>query len=275
MNQYRANTIRARWGHGQLYVQGYATARTPPLEHWIEDPSAVMARLPAPPGRPGPFPRLTVRAPILVAGEHTAAVRARGSTAPRGRLLHPAELPTGRRLPRSGGRDRPRGRARPRPARPARRPDPAGRAGRESLCRAAPRSASRDLPHGNRRNSTAEPSASPSASRRRCWRRMGRVHRVALAEVEAWSGLRRGRRRIPPRSGGGALRRAGQDLLPPRGGLAGCAVRLHPRIILLVVFLGIFNVISWRSCERTRRSARCARTETAGSRSPLDTSWKR
>jgi len=78
MNQYRANTIRARWGHGQLYVQGYRDrAHARPWEHWIEDPSAVMARLRRLPGVLDLFPRLTVSA-ILVAGEHTAAGQGEG-----------------------------------------------------------------------------------------------------------------------------------------------------------------------------------------------------
>ncbi len=78
MNQYRANTIRARWGHGQLYVQGYRDrAHARPWEHWIENPPAVMARLRGLPGVLDLFPRLTVSA-ILVAGEHTAAGQGEG-----------------------------------------------------------------------------------------------------------------------------------------------------------------------------------------------------
>jgi len=78
MNQYRANTIRARWGHGQLYVQGYRDRAHPrPWEHWIEDPSAVMAQLRTLPGVLDLFPRLTVSA-ILVAGEHTVAGQGEG-----------------------------------------------------------------------------------------------------------------------------------------------------------------------------------------------------
>jgi len=78
MNQYRANTIRARWGHGQLYVQGYRdSAHARPLDHWIEHPAAVRARLRLLPGVLDLFPRLTVSA-ILVAGEHTAAGQGEG-----------------------------------------------------------------------------------------------------------------------------------------------------------------------------------------------------
>jgi putative ABC transport system permease protein len=78
MNQYRANTIRARWGHGQLYVQGYRDrAHARPWEHWIQHPSAVMAQLRVLPGVLDLFPRLTISA-ILIAGEHTAAGQGEG-----------------------------------------------------------------------------------------------------------------------------------------------------------------------------------------------------
>jgi putative ABC transport system permease protein len=78
MNQYRANTIRARWGHGQLYVQGYRDrAHARPSECWIENPSVVIARLRRLPGVLDLFPRLTVSA-ILVAGEHTVAGQGEG-----------------------------------------------------------------------------------------------------------------------------------------------------------------------------------------------------
>lgn len=82
MNQYRDNTIRARWGHGQLYVQGYRDrAHARPWEHWIEEPSAAMAQLRALPGVLDLFPRLTVSA-ILIAGEHTAAGQGEGIDGP-------------------------------------------------------------------------------------------------------------------------------------------------------------------------------------------------
>ena len=78
MNQYRANTIRARWGHGHLYVQGYRDrAHARPSEHWIERPSAVMAQLRGLPDVLDLFPRLTVSA-ILVAGEHTVGGNGEG-----------------------------------------------------------------------------------------------------------------------------------------------------------------------------------------------------
>lgn len=78
MNQYRANTIRARWGHGQLYMRGYRDrAHARPWEHWIETSSATMEKLRGLPGVLDLFPRLTVSA-ILVAGEHTAAGQGEG-----------------------------------------------------------------------------------------------------------------------------------------------------------------------------------------------------
>ncbi len=78
VNQYRANTIHARWGHGQLYARGYRDrAHARPWEHWIERPSEVMARLRRLPAVLDLFPRLTVSA-ILVAGERTAAGQGEG-----------------------------------------------------------------------------------------------------------------------------------------------------------------------------------------------------
>ncbi len=78
MNQYRANTIRARWGHGQLYVQGYrGKAHTHPWEQWIEGPELVMERLRVLPGVVGLFPRLTVNA-MLVAGNQAVAGQGEG-----------------------------------------------------------------------------------------------------------------------------------------------------------------------------------------------------
>jgi len=46
MNQYRDNSIHARYGHGQLHVKGYRdTVYEKPWEHWIEDPSRILASL--------------------------------------------------------------------------------------------------------------------------------------------------------------------------------------------------------------------------------------
>ena len=69
MNQYRANTIRARWGHGQLYVLGYrGVAHVRPWEKWIEQPEPVMERLRALPGVVDLFPRLTISAMVMAEG---------------------------------------------------------------------------------------------------------------------------------------------------------------------------------------------------------------
>ena len=57
MNQYRDNTIRARWGYGQLYVEGYRDqAHSHPWEMWIERPEAAMETLRALPGVIDLFP---------------------------------------------------------------------------------------------------------------------------------------------------------------------------------------------------------------------------
>ena len=78
MNQYRDNTIRARWGYGQVYVRDYRSrAHARPWDHWIDDPAAVMATLRKLPGVLDLFPRLTVSA-ILVAGDQTVAGQGEG-----------------------------------------------------------------------------------------------------------------------------------------------------------------------------------------------------
>ena len=46
MNQYRDNSIHARYGHGQLHTQGYRdTVYEKPWEHWIEDPREIAGKL--------------------------------------------------------------------------------------------------------------------------------------------------------------------------------------------------------------------------------------
>lgn len=78
MDEYRENTIRARWGHGQLYVRGYRNAGlSKPWEKWIENPLAVTARLRALPGVVDLFPRVTINA-ILTAGDKTVAGQGEG-----------------------------------------------------------------------------------------------------------------------------------------------------------------------------------------------------
>ncbi len=70
MNQYRANTIRARWGYGQLYVRGYrGKAHTRPQEKWIARPGRVMERLRTLPGVVDVFPRVTINAMRMADGQ--------------------------------------------------------------------------------------------------------------------------------------------------------------------------------------------------------------
>jgi len=60
MNQYRANTIRARYGHGELSTKGYrGAAHARPWELWVTDARGVAERLKAIPGVRAVFPRLT------------------------------------------------------------------------------------------------------------------------------------------------------------------------------------------------------------------------
>ena len=78
MLQYRDNTIRARWGYGQLYVAGYRGKAYPrPWEMWLENPQDVMKTLRNLPGVVDLFPRLTVNA-ILTAGELSIAGQGEG-----------------------------------------------------------------------------------------------------------------------------------------------------------------------------------------------------
>ena len=63
MNQYRDNAIRAHWGHGQLSLAGYhGRAHARPMEKWIQDPARALARLRLVPGVTHLFPRVTVTA---------------------------------------------------------------------------------------------------------------------------------------------------------------------------------------------------------------------
>jgi putative ABC transport system permease protein len=46
MNQYRENSIHARYGHGQLHTRGYRdTVHEKPWEHWIDDPAPLLRQL--------------------------------------------------------------------------------------------------------------------------------------------------------------------------------------------------------------------------------------
>jgi len=73
MNQYRDNTVRAHFGHGQVHVRGYwGRAHARPREMWIAEPDRVLATLRGLPGVRGVFPRLSFGA-MLVHGEASVA----------------------------------------------------------------------------------------------------------------------------------------------------------------------------------------------------------
>src|SRR4051794_401890 len=58
MNQYKENTIHARYGHGQLNTQGYRDqVFEKPWEHWITDWKTIQAQLMNIPGVEYVFPR--------------------------------------------------------------------------------------------------------------------------------------------------------------------------------------------------------------------------
>ncbi len=58
MNQYKANTIRARWGHGILTTAGYRDhAHAEPWKAWIDRPDAALAAARRLPGVRRVFPR--------------------------------------------------------------------------------------------------------------------------------------------------------------------------------------------------------------------------
>lgn len=73
MDEYRENTIRARWGHGQLYMRGYREkAHERPWENWIESPQETIEKLRALPGVRELFPRVTIPAMIAAGGKAVA-----------------------------------------------------------------------------------------------------------------------------------------------------------------------------------------------------------
>jgi putative ABC transport system permease protein len=75
MNQYRDNTIHARFGHGQVNTRGYRDQAFPaPWEHWIADWQAVCDRLRKAPGVEFLFPRLGFAA-LLSNGRVTVSGR--------------------------------------------------------------------------------------------------------------------------------------------------------------------------------------------------------
>ena len=69
MNQYRDNTVRAHFGHGQIHVRGYwGRAHPRPSEMWIGEPEHARATLRGVPGVKDVFPRLSFGA-LIVHGE--------------------------------------------------------------------------------------------------------------------------------------------------------------------------------------------------------------
>jgi putative ABC transport system permease protein len=69
MNQYRANAIRARWANGQLCTVGYRSAAWErPWEKWIQSPEATMRDVRQLPGVRDVFPRITVNAMLVSHG---------------------------------------------------------------------------------------------------------------------------------------------------------------------------------------------------------------
>lgn len=78
MRQYRDNTIRARWGYGQLNVAGYrGKAHAQPWKMWIEDSERATQTLRGLPFVVDVFPRLTANA-MLVYGERSIAAQGEG-----------------------------------------------------------------------------------------------------------------------------------------------------------------------------------------------------
>ena len=75
MNQYRDNSIHARFGHGQVNTRGYRDqVFERPWEHWINDWRGVESRLRRVPGVEFVFPRLGFAA-LLTNGQVTVAGR--------------------------------------------------------------------------------------------------------------------------------------------------------------------------------------------------------
>lgn len=82
MNQYRANTIRSRFGHGQINTEGYRNqVFEKPWEHWIENPAPLIERIRAVPGVTHVFPRLEFYA-LLTNGATTLSGRGQGIDGP-------------------------------------------------------------------------------------------------------------------------------------------------------------------------------------------------
>ena len=82
MNQYRDNTVHARFGHGQIQTRGYGDrVYERPWEHWIEHPDSLRRELLALPGVRQVFPR--VEFPALISnGRITVSGKGQGVDGP-------------------------------------------------------------------------------------------------------------------------------------------------------------------------------------------------
>ncbi|MGB7932590.1 MAG: FtsX-like permease family protein [Gammaproteobacteria bacterium] len=82
MNQYRDNTIHARFGYGQIQTRGYGErVYERPWEHWIEHPQALRSELLALPGVRQVFPRVEFPA-LLTSGRITVSGKGQGVDGP-------------------------------------------------------------------------------------------------------------------------------------------------------------------------------------------------
>ncbi len=82
MNQYRDNTIHARFGHGQIQTRGYGDrVYERPWEHWIENPERLRHELLDIPGVRQVFPRVEFPA-LLSSGRITVSGKGQGVDGP-------------------------------------------------------------------------------------------------------------------------------------------------------------------------------------------------
>ncbi len=78
MNQYRENTIRSRYGHGQVNLKNYhEEVFEKPWEHWIEKPEVILSKLKSLPGVEQVFPRVQFYA-LLTNGQITLSGKGQG-----------------------------------------------------------------------------------------------------------------------------------------------------------------------------------------------------
>lgn len=78
MNQYRDNTIHARYGHGQIHTHGYREkVHEKPWEHWIQKYDGLKTELLAVEGVSQVFPRVSFSG-LLTNGQITVSARGQG-----------------------------------------------------------------------------------------------------------------------------------------------------------------------------------------------------